>query len=81
VEDFSTAQTGKYYPLYIVPKIDNSQAIDRRKRRLADGENQAACEDDASNGGKHNNMLMMRVLGPLINFVDRPWKVKYFSDF
>ena len=24
---------------------------------------------------RHNHMLMMRILGPVINFVNRPWKV------
>lgn len=24
---------------------------------------------------KHNHMFMMRILGPIITFVDRPWKV------
>lgn len=27
----------------------------------------------------HENMLMMRLLGPLVNFVDRPWKVRQCS--
>ncbi|KZP31862.1 NicO-domain-containing protein [Athelia psychrophila] len=31
---------------------------------------------DIDEGGHHhNNTLMMRILGPVINFVDRPWKM------
>jgi high-affinity nickel-transport protein len=28
---------------------------------------------------KGDNMFMMRILGPITTFVDRPWKVLYFS--
>jgi high-affinity nickel-transport protein len=27
---------------------------------------------------KHNSMIMMRILGPVITFVDKPWKVREF---
>ena len=27
---------------------------------------------------KQDNMLMMRIIGPIISFVDRPWKVLFF---
>ncbi|KAL4073076.1 high-affinity nickel-transport protein-domain-containing protein [Scleroderma yunnanense] len=44
--------------------------IIRRRRRLA------RRETDAQDGDPPNqNMLMMRLLGPLVNFVNRPWKM------
>jgi len=56
-------------------------AAKQRARRIADGENQAADDIDMFDGGNHNNMLMMRILGPIIHFVDRPWKVRYSQIF
>lgn len=32
-------------------------------------------EDEDESDSRHSNMLMMKILGPLITFVDRPWKV------
>ncbi|KAF9221667.1 NicO-domain-containing protein [Gyrodon lividus] len=43
----------------------------RRARRKADSEDGDACPEPPLN----QNMLMMRLLGPLVNFVDRPWKM------
>ncbi|KIM89142.1 hypothetical protein PILCRDRAFT_813050 [Piloderma croceum F 1598] len=50
-------------------------AAERRARCLADRESPVVDNEDELNGGKHNNMLMMRLLGPIIHFVDRPWKM------
>jgi hypothetical protein len=36
------------------------------------GEPPVSSEQDK---GHHNAMLMMRILGPIMSFVDRPWKV------
>jgi len=66
-------------PHYCRRLTNNEQAAERRTRRLADGENQVVDDEDEFNGGKHNNMLMMRILGPIIHFVDRPWKVGVLS--
>lgn len=37
--------------------------------------------DDEADGihNKHNNMLMMRILGPVIHFVNRSWKVRFWQ--
>ncbi|KIJ64544.1 hypothetical protein HYDPIDRAFT_40285 [Hydnomerulius pinastri MD-312] len=46
----------------------------RRARRRADSE--GGGDDSLSSDPTPNqNMLMMRLLGPLVNFVDRPWKM------
>ncbi|KIY72001.1 NicO-domain-containing protein [Cylindrobasidium torrendii FP15055 ss-10] len=42
----------------------------QRKQQLA-----AGVSDEPEDDGKNNNMLMMRLIGPVINFVDRPWKM------
>jgi high-affinity nickel-transport protein len=34
-------------------------------------------EDD----GQYNNTIMMKILGPVIRFVDRPWKVILMQSF
>ncbi|KAG6890604.1 hypothetical protein C0995_006580 [Termitomyces sp. Mi166 len=41
-----------------------------RKKRIAEGE----VLPDLEHKPHHNHMLMMRILGPLITFVNRPWK-------
>lgn len=33
-------------------------------------------EADIERGPEENHMIMMRILGPIINFVNRPWKVR-----
>ncbi|KAG6335565.1 hypothetical protein ID866_3528, partial [Astraeus odoratus] len=43
-----------------------------RRRRL---ERRRDVEDTVTSDQPSQNMLMMRLLGPLINFVDRPWKM------
>ncbi|KAF9242515.1 NicO-domain-containing protein [Melanogaster broomeanus] len=43
----------------------------RRATRNADSEVGHACPETPPN----QNMLMMRLLGPLVNFVNRPWKM------
>ncbi|KAJ6534479.1 NicO-domain-containing protein [Mycena vulgaris] len=49
----------------------------RAKRRLDQG---LPLVDEAEDP-KHTHMLMMRILGPVITFVNRPWKVSYFPTF
>ncbi len=34
---------------------------------------------EAADDPKHTHMLMMRIIGPVINFVDKPWKVSHNS--
>ncbi|KAF5382758.1 hypothetical protein D9615_002890 [Tricholomella constricta] len=41
-----------------------------RRKRLAEGENVPDAEDK-----QHNHMLMMKILGPIMTFVNRPWKM------
>lgn len=43
-----------------------------RAQRRANGDDIPDPEHDS----RHSHMIMMRLLGPLINFVNRPWKVK-----
>lgn len=31
--------------------------------------------EEVNHNPKHDHMLMMRILGPIITFVNRPWKV------
>ncbi|KAF9468489.1 high-affinity nickel-transport protein-domain-containing protein, partial [Collybia nuda] len=42
-----------------------------RKLKIASGENIPEPHQDP----KHNHMIMMRILGPVITFVNRPWKM------
>ena len=47
----------------------------RQEERLARGEQPDESEDVLEDDGQYNNTIMMRVLGPVVRFVDRPWKV------
>lgn len=44
-----------------------------RRSRIVNGEGTPETEQDP----KHNHMIMMRILGPIITFVNRPWKVNF----
>ena len=52
-------------------KADTFQDEIRAKRRVA-GED----VPDPDHDPRHSHTVMMRILGPLINFVNRPWKVR-----
>ena len=45
-----------------------------REQRRANGE----VVEDVPHDLRENHMLMMRILGPIITFVNRPWKVSPF---
>jgi high-affinity nickel-transport protein len=47
----------------------------RKEERLARGEQPDESEDVLEDDGQYNNTIMMRILGPLVRFVDRPWKM------
>lgn len=47
----------------------------RREQQLARGEQPDELEDVLEDDGQYNNTIMMRILGPVVRFVDRPWKV------
>ena len=47
----------------------------RREEQLARGEQPDESEDVLEDDGQYNNTIMMRILGPVVRFVDRPWKV------
>jgi len=47
----------------------------RRERQLARGEQPDELEDELEDDGQHNNTIMMKILGPVVRFVDRPWKM------
>lgn len=53
-------------------RSDSLQDKRRAKARL-DGDE--AGPDQPEHDPRHNHMLMMRVIGPVINFVNKPWKV------
>jgi high-affinity nickel-transport protein len=42
---------------------------------LARGEQPDELEDILEDDGQYNNTIMMKILGPVVRFVDRPWKV------
>lgn len=47
----------------------------------AAGDEEAAGADEGhpSQSHRHGNTLLMKIIGPLITFVDRPWKVSVVS--
>jgi len=47
----------------------------RREQQLARGEQPNELEDVPEDDGQYNNTIMMKILGPVVRFVDRPWKV------
>ena len=48
----------------------------RRTERVARGETAQGEDDlDGEDDGSHKGTLMMRILGPIVTFVDRPWKM------
>ncbi|KAI9465582.1 NicO-domain-containing protein [Lactarius psammicola] len=47
----------------------------RREQQLARGEQPDESEDVLEDDGQYNNTIMMRILGPVVRFVDRPWKM------
>ncbi|KAH9179154.1 NicO-domain-containing protein [Lactarius sanguifluus] len=51
------------------------QNNERRKQQLARGEQPDESEDVLEDDGQYNNTIMMKILGPLVRFVDRPWKM------
>ena len=42
---------------------------------MARGEQPDELEDILEDNGQYNNTIMMKILGPVVRFVDRPWKV------
>ncbi len=47
----------------------------RREQQLARGEQPDELEDVLEDDARYNNTIMMKILGPVFRFVDRPWKV------
>ena len=52
----------------------------RREQQLARGEQPDELEDTLEDDGQYNNTIMMKILGPVVRFVDRPWKVPLVID-
>lgn len=52
----------------------------RREQQLARGEQPDELEDTLEDDGQYNNTIMMKILGPVVRFVDRPWKVSLVID-
>ncbi|KAN0139796.1 High-affinity nickel-transport domain containing protein [Lactarius tabidus] len=53
----------------------------RREQQLARGEQPDESEDVLEDDGQYNNTIMMKILGPVVRFVDRPWKVLLVPTF
>ncbi|KAJ6605678.1 high-affinity nickel-transport protein-domain-containing protein [Mycena sp. CBHHK59/15] len=53
----------------ILWRIIKQRQRDKRRRE------QGLAVSDELEGPKHNHMLMMRILGPVITFVNQPWKM------
>ncbi|THH20116.1 hypothetical protein EW146_g1211 [Bondarzewia mesenterica] len=47
----------------------------RRAEQLARGEAPNNMDDIVEDEDKYNRTIMMRILGPIVKFVDRPWKM------
>ncbi|KAH6911395.1 NicO-domain-containing protein [Coprinopsis sp. MPI-PUGE-AT-0042] len=47
----------------------------RRKQKRLEKTDPVAAAEAALEDGKREGMLMMRIIGPVINFVNRPWKM------
>ncbi|KAI0304491.1 high-affinity nickel-transport protein-domain-containing protein [Multifurca ochricompacta] len=47
----------------------------RREQQLARGIQPDEIEDMSEDDGQYNNTIMMKILGPVVRFVDRPWKM------
>ncbi|KAH8989651.1 NicO-domain-containing protein [Lactarius hatsudake] len=45
------------------------------EQQLARGEQPDESEDVLEDDGQHNNTIMMKILGPVVRFVNRPWKM------
>ncbi|TFY63963.1 hypothetical protein EVG20_g6106 [Dentipellis fragilis] len=48
----------------------------RRAAQLERGEEINADEDLLEDEGRYNQTIMMKIIGPIVKFVDRPWKVR-----
>ena len=48
-----------------------------RKERIARGEDPSRIDEefDLRDAESHGNTLMMKIIGPIVTFVDRPWKM------
>jgi len=47
----------------------------RREEQLARGEQPDELGDVPEDDGQYNNTIMMKILGPVVRFVDHPWKM------
>ena len=55
--------------------LQNLQDERRRAQQLSNDETARRVGEEFDRN-PNNHMLMMRILGPVVTFVDRPWKVK-----
>ncbi|KAI0043452.1 NicO-domain-containing protein [Auriscalpium vulgare] len=49
--------------------------LKKRHRRIARGEPPDSADELIEDDGQYNNTIMMKLLGPVVRFVDRPWKM------
>ncbi|KAI0252388.1 high-affinity nickel-transport protein-domain-containing protein [Lactifluus subvellereus] len=47
----------------------------RKEQQIARGEQPDELEDVLEDDGQYNNTIMMKIFGPVVRFVDRPWKM------
>ncbi|PFH54115.1 hypothetical protein AMATHDRAFT_136484 [Amanita thiersii Skay4041] len=60
----------------ILWKILKRRRKEKNSNRCAtNGEDTACPSDEEPRSSQHNHMFMMRIIGPVINFVNRPWKM------
>ena len=52
----------------------------RRAEQLAHGETPNDMDDIIEDDANYGKTIMMKVIGPVVKFVDRPWKVGHHSS-
>ena len=66
-----------HYKCILRRDVNCIQMKQERQIRLARGEDLASIERDFElrDMESHGNTLMMKIIGPIVTFVDRPWKM------
>jgi high-affinity nickel-transport protein len=60
----------------LIPVVLQNLQDERRRAQQLSNDETARGAGEEFDRNPNNHMLMMRILGPIITFVDRPWKVK-----
>lgn len=75
MENRQASPIGKYMTIhrpFFLPVLQTTLQEKEQEHRRMDGET----VEDSHHDPKSEHMLMMRILGPIITFVNRPWKVR-----